>query len=70
MLAPCFVLRFQRPSLAAVLPAVPPAGRAPCCLILSPPPCLQAAALAQEHGWAINLGGGMHHAWHGDGSGW
>ena len=22
-----------------------------------------AAALAMRHGWAINLGGGMHHAW-------
>lgn len=29
-----------------------------------------AAALAIEHGWAINLGGGMHHAWHADGGGW
>ena len=26
--------------------------------------CLQAAALAMEHGWSINLGGGMHHAHH------
>ena len=24
---------------------------------------LQAAALALEHGWSINLGGGMHHAY-------
>lgn len=29
-----------------------------------------AAALAITHGWAINLGGGMHHAHRGDGSGW
>lgn len=33
-------------------------------------PSLQAAALALQHGWAINLGGGMHHAHRGDGSGW
>ena len=31
---------------------------------------LQAAALALQHGWAINLGGGMHHAHREDGSGW
>eukprot|EP00878_Enallax_costatus_P020621 GHUV01021806.1.p1 GENE.GHUV01021806.1~~GHUV01021806.1.p1 ORF type:complete len:252 (+),score=62.81 GHUV01021806.1:2675-3430(+) len=29
-----------------------------------------AAALAIVHGWAINLGGGMHHAHREDGSGW
>ena len=29
-----------------------------------------AAALALERGWAINLGGGMHHASYGDGGGW
>lgn len=29
-----------------------------------------AAALAVTKGWAINLGGGMHHAHYGDGSGW
>lgn len=29
-----------------------------------------AAALAMEHGWAINLGGGMHHASHDKGGGW
>ncbi|GAB4819238.1 hypothetical protein N2152v2_006284 [Parachlorella kessleri] len=29
-----------------------------------------AAALAQERGWAINLGGGLHHAYHADGGGW
>jgi histone deacetylase 11 len=29
-----------------------------------------AAALALERGWAINLGGGMHHAWHDNGGGW
>lgn len=28
------------------------------------------AALAMERGWAINLGGGMHHASHNDGGGW
>lgn len=31
---------------------------------------LLAAALAVTRGWAINLGGGMHHAHHADGSGW
>eukprot|EP00879_Flechtneria_rotunda_P007198 GHRR01007553.1.p1 GENE.GHRR01007553.1~~GHRR01007553.1.p1 ORF type:complete len:311 (+),score=89.80 GHRR01007553.1:220-1152(+) len=29
-----------------------------------------AAALAVVHGWAVNLGGGMHHAYWQDGSGW
>lgn len=29
-----------------------------------------AAALAMERGWAVNLGGGMHHARHDDGEGW
>lgn len=29
-----------------------------------------AAALAVERGWAVNLGGGMHHAAHGRGGGW
>ncbi|KAL4452011.1 hypothetical protein ABPG75_007673 [Micractinium tetrahymenae] len=28
------------------------------------------AALAMERGWAINLGGGMHHACHNNGGGW
>ena len=31
---------------------------------------VQAAALALEHGWAINLGGGMHHARFDNGEGW
>jgi histone deacetylase 11 len=29
-----------------------------------------AAALAITRGWAINLGGGMHHAHRSEGSGW
>eukprot|EP00882_Tetradesmus_deserticola_P020719 GHRQ01022388.1.p1 GENE.GHRQ01022388.1~~GHRQ01022388.1.p1 ORF type:complete len:239 (+),score=59.05 GHRQ01022388.1:91-807(+) len=29
-----------------------------------------AAALAVAHGWAVNVGGGMHHAHREDGSGW
>ncbi|WIA41682.1 hypothetical protein OEZ86_009029 [Tetradesmus obliquus] len=29
-----------------------------------------AAALAVAHGWAVNLGGGMHHAHREDGAGW
>lgn len=29
-----------------------------------------AAGLAVEHGWAINLGGGMHHAHRDNGGGW
>jgi histone deacetylase 11 len=29
-----------------------------------------AAGLAVAHGWAVNLGGGMHHAHRDDGSGW
>jgi hypothetical protein len=33
-------------------------------------PVVQAAALALEHGWAINLGGGMHHARFDHGEGW
>ena len=31
---------------------------------------MMAAALAMERGWAINLGGGMHHASHDQGGGW
>ena len=31
---------------------------------------VQAAALALEHGWSINIGGGMHHAHSGGGAGW
>ena len=31
---------------------------------------MMAAALAMEHGWAINLGGGMHHAAPDAGGGW
>ena len=34
-------------------------------------PCfVQAAALALERGWSINIGGGMHHAHSGGGAGW
>eukprot|EP00892_Ulva_mutabilis_P007087 jgi/Ulvmu1/4750/UM020_0034.1 len=29
-----------------------------------------AAGLAVQHGWSLNLGGGMHHARHNDGDGW
>lgn len=29
-----------------------------------------AVGLAVVHGWAVNLGGGMHHAHRADGSGW
>jgi histone deacetylase 11 len=29
-----------------------------------------AAGLAVAHGWAVNLGGGMHHAHREDGAGW
>jgi histone deacetylase 11 len=29
-----------------------------------------AAGLAVERGWAINMGGGMHHAFSSDGMGW
>jgi histone deacetylase 11 len=29
-----------------------------------------AAAFAVSHGWAVNLGGGMHHAHREDGAGW
>ena len=32
--------------------------------------CVQAAALALERGWSINLGGGMHHAHSEGGAGW
>ncbi|KAL4424507.1 hypothetical protein ABPG77_006816 [Micractinium sp. CCAP 211/92] len=55
-------------------------------LMLLPPPLLRykvlrpmatmaggsmlGAALAMERGWAINLGGGMHHASYNDGGGW
>jgi histone deacetylase 11 len=31
---------------------------------------VQAGALALERGWAVNLGGGMHHAHYSDGGGW
>ena len=31
---------------------------------------VQAAALAVERGWSINLGGGMHHAHSTGGAGW
>lgn len=31
---------------------------------------VQAGALALERGWAVNLGGGMHHAHYADGGGW
>jgi len=31
---------------------------------------MQAAALAVERGWSINIGGGMHHAYSGGGAGW
>ena len=31
---------------------------------------LQAVGLALEHGWSINLGGGMHHASYNAGGGW
>jgi histone deacetylase 11 len=31
---------------------------------------VQAAIAALEHGWAVNLGGGMHHAFFDDGGGW
>uniref|UniRef100_A0A7R9V615 Histone deacetylase domain-containing protein n=1 Tax=Chlamydomonas euryale TaxID=1486919 RepID=A0A7R9V615_9CHLO len=31
---------------------------------------MAAAALAMQYGWAINLGGGMHHAFSATGSGW
>ena len=31
---------------------------------------LQAVGLALEHGWSINLGGGMHHASYDTGGGW
>ena len=30
----------------------------------------QAAAIALERGWSINIGGGMHHAHSGGGAGW
>ena len=31
---------------------------------------MQAAAVALERGWAVNIGGGMHHAYYEDGGGW
>ena len=34
------------------------------------PAALQALGLALEHGWSINLGGGMHHASYNAGGGW
>ena len=34
------------------------------------PGVLQAVGLALEHGWSINLGGGMHHASYDTGGGW
>ena len=36
----------------------------------SGPGALQALGLALEHGWSINLGGGMHHASYDAGGGW
>lgn len=45
----------HRVSLSLANPAGPPA---------------QAAGVAMQHGWAVNLGGGMHHASRDQGQGW
>ena len=31
---------------------------------------IAACGLAMQYGWAVNMGGGMHHAYDSDGSGW